>query len=404
MLLKLAFLNIWRRKSRTVIVIVMIGLSLAGLMFIQGLYDGWLVEMIEHTVRTDGGEIVIQHRDYRQSRLLADRLKDPDRMIARLVDHPKIKRAARRIIADSMAATGRKTQGAMLVGVQADEFSKGYLGGYLVEGRAFQPNRIPEAVLVAELADKLKTGLGKKLVITAQGLDRDLVSVAVRVVGIIRTYNMHLDKNAVFIDYEVADRILGMAGGVTQVTLELNDSEAMADTAAGLAEIVDEGHAALTWRQRYRALDYSVEAMALFNLIHYGIVFMVVAIGITDIIIISVLERVREFGIMMALGTKFAAIRWLIMLESAILGGLGLVLGVSLGLAILVYYHNVGLDLSAFSEGLRIYAMPPVMYADIRLEYLAYAVVSVTVASLVSALIPIRMLSKKRPVQSINMV
>jgi len=132
-----------------------------------------------------------------------------------------------------------------------------------------------------------------------------------------------------------------------------------------------------------------------------GLIFAVAGLGIFGIMLVSVLERLREFGIMMAIGTGFSRIRNIVLLESFFLGGIGYLAGVALGGATLYYFYVHGLDLTVFSEGLDVFGMDAVTYAMIRSDYFVNALFAVALATFCSVLLPLRILKKARPIEAI---
>lgn len=141
---------------------------------------------------------------------------------------------------------------------------------------------------------------------------------------------------------------------------------------------------------------------AAFFSISYLLVFAVAALGIFGVILVSVLERVREFGIMLAIGSSFARVRWQIILESMLLGAIGLVAGAVIGGFLLYYFTNTGIDLSGYSDAMAQFGMDAIIKAEFHLAYFLYASIAVIFATFFAALWPIRVLKKLNPIEAVN--
>ena len=132
------------------------------------------------------------------------------------------------------------------------------------------------------------------------------------------------------------------------------------------------------------------------------IVFFAVAIGLFNVLLISIFERVKEYGILMAIGTPFKQIKRMIYIESFTIGLIGYVLGSITGGVACFYFHVYGLDLSAFAKGLNDYGMAATMYSSLKFSYFVLGFVMVSITTYVSAVIPEWRLKKMNPVQAIR--
>jgi len=138
-----------------------------------------------------------------------------------------------------------------------------------------------------------------------------------------------------------------------------------------------------------------------FNTVTNIIVFCVAGLGIFGVMLVSVMERLREFGILLAIGTGFKQICWMVIAESIFLGIIGFIGGAILGGATLYYFLKKGLDLTIFSEGLEAFGIDTITYAIIRPEYFTYSFTAVILAILISVILPLRILKKAKPIEAI---
>ena len=403
LMLKMAYANLWRRRSRTIVVIVMIAMGIAGLMFMQGFYDGMLEGMKDAMIRTGSGHVMVENEAYKRSGLLKDSVNDPTRVLEILEADPAVRIVATKLVNEGMAASAQFSQGVKIVGIDAArEHEFGRLDAYIVAGEYGFGSKEKGVMLGASLADKMKVDVGKKIVLTTQAADKSISSAGLRVVGILKTENPYVDKQVVFVDMEMARKLFAVRDRVSYFTVMLYDEDRVESVSERLGEKIDGVNKVYSWREYNPMVHQFEQIMTQFYGIMYLVVFTVVAIGIFDIILISVLERVRELGIMMAIGTTFGKIRLLVMMESMVIGLLGFAAGAVVGTAVLAYFHTYGLDLSFAARGLESFGISSVIYAALKVDYFIWAFSAVVLATFLASLIPIRILRKRRPVEVIR--
>jgi ABC-type lipoprotein release transport system permease subunit len=393
-----------RRAARSLLVVLMISVSLWGLLFMEGIYDGMTEQMINNAIRSDSGQLSLFGAGYRADPDLTRLIREADE-VGRLLDQDKrVRSHVPRLRQDGLAATAHYSRSVTVLGVDLEaERRHGRLDRYLVSG-AFDFGAGRRGVLVgARLAEKLKVKIGAKLIVSAQNSAQEVGAVALTVSGIVRTNNMALDEAAVFIAMDKARELFLTPIGVSQVSVILHDERDIKPLQEKLRQRFADLEV-LRWDELYPALLQGRVMMKAFNLIMSLLIFGVAGLGIFGVMVVSVLERLREFGIMLAIGTSFARVRQIIFTESLLLGGTGYAAGSLLGGATLVYFRHHGLDLTMFSAGLQEFGMDAVTYAVIRPSYFLTAFGAVMLATLVSVLFPLRLLQKSNPIEAINKV
>ena len=129
---------------------------------------------------------------------------------------------------------------------------------------------------------------------------------------------------------------------------------------------------------------------------------LVVFIGILGVMYVSILDRVREFGIMLGIGMEYKYIRLQIILESMFVGFIGYLFGAILGVIFLTYLNQYGLNLSSFADALQSWGMDTILYADIKFSYFSSTFVAIISASILSVWLPLRKIKKLNPVEVIK--
>lgn len=401
--LKMAYLNMWRRKSRSLAVIMMIAVSVAGLLLIQGIYDGMVKQMINNLIRSDSSDITIYGKNYKESKSLKDSIKNPQEIERFLENNQAVKSFIKRIKHDGLIATASHSQSALIIGTELEKEQKhANLSNYLIDGEYSFGEKNKEAIIGSELADKLKLKVGKKIVFTAQNKSGEIVSLLLKVGGIVKTNDVNIDKSAVIVDYQTVENFLALKNSTTQISIALGSKENLAGFKENLVKEFGKRVDIFAWSDIFPMFLDMEEMIIVFNIVSYGLVFLVVSIGIFGVILVCVLERIREFGIMLALGNSFFNVSKLIVLESIFLGFLGLGTGFLIGGGLLAYFNVYGMDLSSYAKGLSMWGMDSVMYAEIKFAYFIQAFLSVFFATVFAALWPVKVLKKFRPIEAIN--
>jgi ABC-type lipoprotein release transport system permease subunit len=401
---KIAWASLFRRRTRSLLVVLMIAVSLWGLLFMEGIYDGMTAQMINNAIRSDSGHISVFGHGYRLDPDLSRQIENVARLDAFLSADSRVAGYVQRIRQDGLVATAHYSRATVILGVDLSNEDKiSHLSNYLQQGKFSFGSRSGGAVIGSKLAAKLQVQVGSKIILSALDSHGEVSAMPFRISGILKTNNMALDENAVFISTAKARRLLSLDDGVSQVAIMLHDESFIARLQQDLRRTFPHLDI-LRWDELYPALMQSRVLMQGFNLVVSLLVFCVAALGIFGVMLVSVLERLREFGIMLALGSGFALIRNIILVESFFLGFSGFAAGGLIGWATLVYFKAYGLDLSMFSDAFDEFGMDAVTFAVIRSDYFIIALVAVILAVVLSVLIPLRVLKKARPIQAIHLV
>ena len=398
----LAWLSIWRRKTRSVMVIMMIALSLSGLLGLQGLYDGMISHMINTTIRSDTGEISLYAKEYRLHKSLDYRLSRTVNLESKLSQIEEIDAYTLRLEQEGLIATAHKSLGATLKGISLESEQRfGQLDAFITQGEYSFGKDDKNALIGSALAKKFNLEIGSRVIFTAQDATGEINSISFRISGILKTGNQSLDEHTVFISMEKISQFLTLQQSATQIALRVKETVEIKQVQDELKKVLPNIDV-LRWDELYPLLIQMQEIMDIFNLASYAIVFIVAALGIFGVMLVSVLERMREFSIMLAIGTPYSTVRNQIIMEASFLGIIGFIAGAFLGWLALLYMSTIGVDMRSFEAGLELYGYSAVMYANMHLYYFFQAFFAVFFATLLSVIWPLRKLKKIKPIQVIQ--
>jgi len=397
LIVKMAWKNLFTRVSRIALVVLMIAVSMAMMVSIEGLYDGMALNMIEKNKRSATGDISIFAKEYRINRDLKHTIENATAMQAYIQKLQGVKSVVLRISVDGLVSTARKSSFASINGIDLQAEEKfGKFSEFLKEGRVEFTKH--GALLGLELAKKLKVGIGSKIVFSTQDASGEISSMVLKVRGILQTTNIELDSSAIFIEREKLRKFLQMQPSqASQIAIMCNNKE--------VYKLLKKKYSSFdvkSFLELQPMLKQTKELMLIFNSITFFIVMSVVFIGIFGVMYVSVLGRIREFGILLSIGMPYRYIRYEIILESLFVGLLGFVSGALLGGLLLWYLKVYGLDMSSFSDALEMWGYEAVIYATFKSTYFTSTFFAIIGASLLSVVLPLRKIKKLNPVDVIK--
>ncbi len=347
----MAWRSLRRSKRRSFISAFSIGFGVLLAVTFTASGDYSYTNMIETSAVMGLGHVTLAPVDYNDSPSLSKYLPDAEMLSRQILENePGVKAARVRIMGQAMFAAGSKSVGGVFMAIDPERESADYnlLISSLKEGKIFSKGDERGVVIGEKMAEKLKLRLGKKLILTVTDKDGEIVSVLTRVRGIFRTGDHGSDFSMVLLPMELMRKVLRYnEKGATYISLYLADHRQAQEMVTKLQDL--EGLAGveiLPWQKTQGELAGLVAVDRLFNYLLQLLVGLVIAAGIMNTMLMSVLERSREFGIMMAIGMRPGQIVYQVIAESFLLGVLGLGLGIIITTPWFYYMAQYGIDFS----------------------------------------------------------
>lgn len=403
-LLTLAWRNIRRNRRRSLITVAAIVIALTALIFLWAFSDGVHNAAIRNFERTFVGSLQIHADGYFKYPKLESAIADPA-AIARALTAHGIDRWAQRVRAFALLAARVHSEGALLVGVdprrepQVTDVAK-----KLQQGRFLTADDHYHCLIGAASARSLNIALGDDIALLVPARDGTLAAERFEVVGIIETGAPELDRGVVLIPLVTARALTALDDAVTEFVAAVPAAQLDATVASLRRALADARVEVLPWYEMFPSFR---EWIALDNSFYYlflAIFLIIIVAGISNTLLMSMLERVRELGVLLALGSSRAAVAALLALESLLLGGVGTALGTAVGLALVGATHRVGIDLSATNDAMRRYYIDPVVRPEINTDHLLITVGAVLAVSLLAAIYPAWKAARLEPVAAIHHV
>ncbi|MBU1667314.1 FtsX-like permease family protein [bacterium] len=396
-ILKLAYKNSFLRLSRTILVILMIAVSMSMMLSLQGLYDGMTLNMIESIKRSDSGDMSLYAKGYRLDPDIKNSIANVPTIRKEIEALDGVEAVTLRLSADGLSSTARKSSFSTMYGIDlADEEKFGAFSGFLKKGEISFEKR--GAILGIELAKTLKVQIGSKVIFSTQDSQGEINAMALRVRGIVQTANMALDNRAIYVEKSQLYTFLNVPKTHAIQIAVRGENAQLYQTIKKRYPNLD----VLNFLELNPMMQQMEDIMVIFNGVTFIIVMLVVFMGILGVMYVSILDRIREFGIMLSIGMHYRYIRMQILLEALLVGVIGYLSGALLGVLILLYLKNNGIDLSAFADGLESFGMNTTIYGHIKLSYFTTTLVAIVTASLLSVWLPLRRIKKLNPIEVIK--
>lgn len=404
MIASISWRNIWRNKWRSAVIILAITAGLTGGIFTVAMHNGMTEQKLRTAIDTQTAHLQVHAPSFQKNKDIRLFLTDASAVVDALERNPAVKATSTRLVATGMAASANANTGVLLNGIVPEaEKEISTIHQSIVGGDYFLGKKRNQAVISTRMARKLKVGLNSKIVVTLQDIHGDIVGAAFRVTGIFRTTHSMFDDTNVFVRKQDLERILSMDGAVNEVAVRLHDIDDVGAVKTTLVRrfSAEEVHVE-AWRDIQPELAYINDATWQMNYLVLVIILLALAFGILNTMLMAIFERVKEIGVLMAVGMSRRRIFAMIILETVFLSLTGAAAGMAVS-AVLVYWTNaVGINLSMFAQGLESFGISSVIYPALEAAFYGKLAVMVIIAAVLSALYPAMKALALKPVEAIH--
>jgi ABC-type lipoprotein release transport system permease subunit len=352
--LGLGWRNIWRNRRRTLISMSAIGIGLLLVIFYSGLVGGMLGDAKNQLDNSGLGHVEIYAKNWRPKRDVATAMFEVDSLRAKL-QVPPLSEVGSRVLSRGLATSARGNEPVQVMGVTwSDEL---LLSAHL---RQVRSGALPAAgddrgVLIGEeLAERLALKVGSKVRLMVQRTDSEMGADLFRVRGIFHSLAPSIGQRQVYVSQAAARTLLGLEGGAHQLLIQLADPTQSDAVAAQVKAALGEGVEVVTWGELLPVLKRMETLMDSIVFFMAGFVYFLVGLGVLNTMLMSVLERTREFGVLMALGTRPARIIKVVLAESFWIATVSVVVGAALGSWLSWHFGQEGMRVMQGSEAIQL--------------------------------------------------
>jgi len=405
MLFQIAWRNIWRNKSRSLVVISSIIIGVWAGIFILAFSWGMYKNNIDETVFKQLSHIQIHHPTFIEENDSKFTISNIETIVGQLQADSRIASISSRVISTGMISSPTTASGVKIYGINPlSEVKQIALDESVREGAYFNSGKENEMLIGEKLAKKLKIKLKSKVVLTFTNVQSELVSGAFRVGGIYRSKNISLDGVNVYVKQDHLRELLELKPSESnEIAILVKDEEQLDAVKNYSSTVVSKGKIE-DWKELSPELGMIIESFNLYTYILTGIILLALTFGIVNTMLMSVLERIRELGMLMAIGLNKRKIFLMIMLETFYLTLVGSPLGLLIGWLTVTLLGKIGINISMFSEGLASYGFSSMIYPALDSQNYFIIASMCLITALLSAIYPAYKALQLNPSEAIRKI
>ncbi|HMB23691.1 MAG TPA: ABC transporter permease [Anaerolineales bacterium] len=405
--LRLAWRNIWRHRRRTVIIVLAMGLSLAMMMWYDGLMDGFNNAIAANAVRVLGGNIQVHAEGYRakvDSNPLIP-LKDDAAVVKAALAQPEVIAASRRIQTGGLVSNREGAFSMSIIGIEPKaEAPVSLIAEHVVDGRYLEPTDEDSILIGQGLADALSIKVGDRITMVGSDIHKQNRQRTMTVIGIYDVGIPTIEKGTSYISLAEAQSLFNLRDQSTEVQITLKQVGTESAVVAALAPALP-GYEVESWEKNYPELGTAINRKSIVMDIFSVIIVMIAGIGILNLLMMAVYERTREIGLLGAMGLKPRQIATTFILEGMLIGIVGVIAGIVMGLAINLSLGKVGMDYSSFAGVTEYMALiSGRVYPTLGVGKLLWRASVIAVIAALAAFIPAVIASRREPSEALHYV
>jgi ABC-type lipoprotein release transport system permease subunit len=404
MILSISWRNIWRNKVRSLVIIFSIALGIFAGVFSAAFFKGMAEQRIQKVINTEMSYIQVHQNGFRQNSEFGNFIPACSKLSEEIRQLPHVTGVSQRILIQSMAASAETASGVLIAGIEVEnEMKVTNLHAKIIEGTYFEGIKRNPVVIGKKLADKLNVKQHSKIVLTLQDLENNITSGAFRIAGIYSTSNNMYDESHVFIRASDLRKLTAFpASAAHEIAINIDESESLPMVEKQVREIAA-GEEVLNWKDLSPEMNYLTETMGLYMYIFIVIILLALLFGIINTMLMVVMERTKEIGMLMAVGMNKRRIFSMIVLESVLLSITGGILGFIIGALTSKFGETHPVDLSMWAEGYQQLGYDAFVYTSIDPVMLVNVTIMVMITGVIAALYPAYKALKNDPADALRM-
>ncbi len=399
----IAWKNIWRNRVRSGVIISAITIGMFAGVFTATFYKGWINQRLEAGVETEVSHIQIHHPEFGDNFELKYFIPEGDKLSEELSNETFIDGVSSRMVAQAMIASSETGTGVKLLGIDPEkEKTVTNLYTKIPDGQYFEGVRRNPILIGEKLAEKLKVKLHSKLVVTLQDSQGHLTNEAFRVCGIYSVGNGMFEEMNVFVLKTDLARFVQLDESTThELVVHLKEHDQLAENTDLLAKKYSQ-LLVQNWKQLTPELGILNEYGNIYIYFFIGIILLSLGFGIVNTMLMAVMERVKEIGMLMAVGMSKFRVFWMLMLETVLLTLTGGFFGIVIGIAVTLATMKTGINLSFYAEGLEDMGYSSHVFPVVEFQMVSVIVILVFVTGLIASIYPARKALKYKPAEAIR--
>lgn len=403
--LRLAWRNLWRHPRRTWLTTGAMVFSNVILVFMISMQVGMYQMMIDNGLRASTGHLQVQARGYNEDQKIRQTVPDVERLAADLRTGLGLDTIAPRAAAFALASSAERSFGIRVLGVDPEaETRVSSLPGLVKDGRFLEDPQAAEIVVGTVLARNLKVGVGDEVTLLGSGRDGSFAAAVTVVVGILDAGNPEMNRTLAEVPLHSFQETFSMgSAGHSVVILAPSLLQVAALRSRVEARLpLGENLVVLDWDQLMPGLKQAIQADMSSAAFMYLVLIVLVAFSVLNTQLMSVLERTKEFGVVMSLGVSPGKLGRLVLVETTLMSLMGLVLGVLFGGALVLWFGIHGFSFPGLEQMAGQFNLPDRIYLPVSATGLFFGPTVVLLASILASLYPAARLHWLEPVEALG--
>lgn len=409
MLFAIAWRNLWRNKLRSAVIFTSIAVGIIGAVVSDGFMSGMTDQRVDSAIANEVSDIQIHNPAFLLNGEIQYQIPDAEQSVKKIKTFPEVRGVSLRMKASAMASSANAGAGITIFGVNPDEERKvSDLHKRIIEGKYLSADEKIPAVIGRKLARKLNLGVGDKLIVTLTDSSGTISGGAFQIVGIFKTANLRFDESNVFVNKKDLSGLIGYPVNTgDEMAIRLKDNSETPLVMKRMhrlfqKEIREKQIVIRSWDQIQPLLKSMISMMDYFSYIFLFIILAALAFAIINTMLMAVMERTREIGMLMALGMNKHKIFSMIMLETIFLSLVGAVLGLLISIFIINHYAYYGFDLSSVAKGLNSFGYSSRIFFRVNANFYVISMILVVLIAMLSSISPALKALKLQPAKAIR--
>lgn len=397
---KLAYRNLWRNKTRSILSALAVGIGMSLLLLMASVLEGEMVGALQNTIRLQSGHLQVRPASYDENKISLkweDLLENPDAMVEKIKTLPQVTVATPRLSASAILTIGDESKGVQILGIQPDsEANKPFRDG-LLSGEFIQTDDREGIMVGVTLAEKLNLKVGDQVNLLVTTSNGDVVEQLFTIRGIFTTRTPGYDESTIFMPMAKAQAITATENHASLIFILLQDDTQAEAVAKALHS---DNLKVLTWREQNQFIVQFEDFANVYFAFLYLIVLGITATVVTNTLVMAVFERTREIGILAAIGMKGRGIMAQFLAEAALLASGGVLFGLLIGGALVGYFAVNGIYIGDY--GMTGVLFEDRIYAHITAQNIVNLAIITYIVTLIASLYPARLAARMEPVEALH--
>ncbi len=402
MMFGLAWRNIWRNPKQSLVLILAISIGVFCALFIVSFYYGMINQRIQSVISTEISHIQIHSKDYSLEDDQTTPLNSSDSLLRIIKNMEHVKASCGRINVSGMIQATAGSSGLIVHGIDPEEEAKVTdIASTLTQGKFLPESPVIPIFLSERLMSKLKVRLNSRIVFTFQNNAGEVISSAFKVYGSFKTKSSPFDLMNAYVRRSDLVSLQGGSQDYNELAILLDDNRN--------TEMVKKSLQAQwpslkiqSWKEISPEMQLLVSTFDQTMYIYMGIILLALAFGMTNTMLMSVVQRTREFGMLLAFGMKKIKIFSMVMLETLFIALCGLPAGLLLAIGTIKYFGIKGINLSIYKETMESFGYDQIIFPMLTSKHLWTLMILIAVLVFIAALGPARKALSFNPIESLR--